>query len=764
MSIRSVTPNQLNFEWERFWNTQELVPALNQLKVTQVDPSKFRRSAGAVPKVDELLAHSTARAQEARIAVEGFKISGPTTQYYIQDTAGILRAEDVLRSCRRDEVTLYGRTLNWILSECGASSIAPSRASSPDRNVSNQDLIDLGRPWLPPHSRGPSPTSQIGDGAGPQREWETSLELWQQRGGEEWRVIRRETELQTQIDLLWTRNRQYERKRLEDEEEIRRLEARLRELRDHNRFLQSQQLRMGQQVRTLQEALREASRSQHTQREEENPRNHNLRDEQTPMAPLGGSVDMGDPYGQLDNSRPPRETATTAISVSMAQEPICPRLGAPPESSQETHGTTPAREEPRDTDVGRLAEALGLAIRAVGRDQGSGMPPPPQPTTKDDLSSLLRLRQMVRLTLNTKDIRQADGVGVKHFNDFVRQVETTCPHDAQRMALVPYTVEPELLERMKIHQEADRTKLTWAQFKELAMGVVPKSSESEVLSKLYQNTFTMQDDPVEYSIRMSKEYKTACQMLRVPQLEVSFNEVISETVVANMRPEGRPQFKKAFLRDVEEGVRKLEEALKDRGHRRELFLDAKPRPALGNTPRSLVNVPPTTSMATETRVPDQQPFPAPARGMGGQPGTGPQPNSPTHYGNSARRPPPPSGPYEQTKSAVAERRRATVQQWRRWICSSCRSINAGGFYTCGEGQCEGRATPNQIPSESWQCQNHTEQGVCGQNVWRSDHYCYQCQAVNPSIPDRLQRPLPVAITPISRDRQHWNNPQPALEP
>ena len=395
---------------------------------------------------------------------------------------------------------------------------------------------------------------------------------------------------------------------------------------------------------------------------------------------------------------------------------------------------------------------------------------------EDAVKGALKISHGITI-LTTKALRQGDNRGVQALNKYIGQVEQRCPLESMRVALIPLTVETELLKRLKLDGEALKT-TSWTEFKQLLMAKLPKVRPCDAETRILQMRMTKQDDIEEFTARIRKEYEETCQLLGVEELGTPLNEVLEVTITGDMTLEGKTMFGRALRRDPDTAIGMIEEAFREKAYREKVFAGLNQSSILGG-PRTrssggqvsfaqapnadqVQNTPLTTYTINQTPGPRSQ-TPPPA--LRQQPSSqAPRPQRP--FQGTARGAGISSG-RERGESDIyswAQKRRDMLNTWRDWVCSTCHNLNAGGFFTCGTSDCTGRAASHQIPQASWQCPGKVNERPCGQNVWTGDHFCYGCLGPNPDIHPNSLRTLPAECKPRTRAEQTWYENSPAIEP
>ena len=162
-------------------------------------------------------------------------------------------------------------------------------------------------------------------------------------------------------------------------------------------------------------------------------------------------------------------------------------------------------ENPRPTDVAAIVKEFLAHLR---EDQGR--------KDQEGVRGALKMRAGIKCYLTTKELRQEDNKGLQHLNKYIHEVQLACPRESMRVAMIPMTCEPELLQRLSLGNEEALQEITWEGFKKLAMAKIPKVGACDAETQLLRTQMTKEDDIEEFTTRVRKSYRETCQLLGLP--------------------------------------------------------------------------------------------------------------------------------------------------------------------------------------------------------------------------------------------------------
>ena len=345
----------------------------------------------------------------------------------------------------------------------------------------------------------------------------------------------------------------------------------------------------------------------------------------------------------------------------------------------------------------------------------------------EDLNNVIKLRNGVKTVLTTKGMRQGDFKGLQFLTQYIHEVEQTCPYSPMRVAMLPYTVEPSLLKRLKLDMGI-LNRLTWTDVKKKLMSYLPKVEPWEAEKQLLSMKMTAEDDVEEFASRMMNKYSEMCQLLNVEELDTPLNDMLAYTMTYNMHEEVKRPYEESIKRDPDCTIQWLEKSFQNKAYRASVFypitLQAKStdfKSSHGSN-QTIFNISRQNSFKSdnETNVSEV---------------------------NQRKRP------------SLKNKKWQILKSWKDWTCTQCGDTNRSTWFTCDREGCDGRATESQTPKASWNCLLE-----CGQTNLRFDHYCYSCLRPNQNVkPDHL-RELPPYLTKQPRERQAWPGRRTVLEP
>ena len=381
------------------------------------------------------------------------------------------------------------------------------------------------------------------------------------------------------------------------------------------------------------------------------------------------------------------------------------------------------------------------------KQYGKSQRPVEELSVNECLKSAMKLKRCVTTILTASGLRQQDNKGLKLLNEFITEIELACPLDPIRVAMLPHTVESFLLRRLGL-ESPNILELRWEDVKQKLMAYLPRMEPEEAERRLLKMAMTAEDDVEEFTTRVMKSYQEMCQILGVGELDISLNEVLSITVTNNMQPELLRSYGDAIKRQPDRALQRLEKALREKNFRMTAFRMPRTRATssynhMQNVSHSYNGMQENTACAGSL-VAARKPFQG-ATGGSGIPSGQKQPRQRQHSTSSYA-------------NGVRQKRIEIFKSWNDWRCKVCGEVNRATWYTCDHGNCNGKATERQRPSNSWDCIPD-----CGQTNWEGDHFCSACLKANPDISTNRLRQLPASWKPRPRSEQQWYSKTPVTE-
>ena len=168
-------------------------------------------------------------------------------------------------------------------------------------------------------------------------------------------------------------------------------------------------------------------------------------------------------------------------------------------------------------------------------------------------------------------MRQGKFKGLQFLTKYIHEVEQTCPHSSMRVALLPYTVEPSLLKRLKLDDMSILNQLTWTDVKKKLMSYLPRVEPWEAEKQLLSIKMTAEDDVEEFASRMMNKYTEMCQLLNVEELDTPLNDMLAYTMTYNMHEEVKRPYEESIKRDPDCTIHWLEKAFQNKAYRASVF-------------------------------------------------------------------------------------------------------------------------------------------------------------------------------------------------
>ena len=177
---------------------------------------------------------------------------------------------------------------------------------------------------------------------------------------------------------------------------------------------------------------------------------------------------------------------------------------------------TPVMNMAQDTQNHQHTEPLAQVIKDllqynIDKDMN-------QIDNEGHLKNVIKLNNEVKTTLTIKGLRQEGLKGLKFLNQYIQEVEQTCPYNPIRVALLPYTAESGLLKRLKLDDMNALNQLSWAEVKQILMKYLPEVGPIEAERQLLTMSLTYEDDVEEFASGVMNGYSDICQLLNIEQL------------------------------------------------------------------------------------------------------------------------------------------------------------------------------------------------------------------------------------------------------
>ena len=394
----------------------------------------------------------------------------------------------------------------------------------------------------------------------------------------------------------------------------------------------------------------------------------------------------------------------------------------------------------------------------------------------------------MKLELNTAMLTQGDHGGLKHLNEWIKEVELVTNSDKTRVQMIKLAAQPSVLDLIGVEKE-DLPQMTWEGLKELLVANIPEVDPWRAARRLMNKPMTADDNILAFAANLKEEYKEVCRATGQEELQPGYNQILAAAVLENMDFKARWTYHSSILADPAGTIKQMAHFFNQSDdYKRSLFVnpstpEGKGKAATGEKQTGTAQYETSNYVIQDaTPSPFQPTYPmrprsthaggiyavqetahvvnvntaTPVTSIPGMEGNhrddhNVRQNSfmtSSHYneGNGSRSP-------------ISERRRICFRQWQDWRCGLCRSRNPATWFTCNKQSCNGRATDQQLPGASWQCEL-----ACGQSNYEEDHYCNGCLKPNPHVNVDNLRPRNNELRPRPRHKQRWFSRPPIIEP
>ena len=377
-----------------------------------------------------------------------------------------------------------------------------------------------------------------------------------------------------------------------------------------------------------------------------------------------------------------------------------------------------------------------------------------------------KVRKDMKLELNTALLTEGNYKGLKHLNEWIKEVELWTNSDKARVQMIKLAAQPSVLELLGIEKK-NLPKMTWEELKKLLVDNIPELDPWKAARHLMDKPMTADDNILAFAANLKEEYKNICRATGKEDIQPGYNNILAAAILGNMDFKAKWTYSNSIITDPNGTIKEMAKFFnQSEDYKRSLFVNPSTPGSTGGQQTAttqygtgsygvqhvtLSAVQPTyPTIPTSGNKATQMTY---VSGMEGN-----QRDDPTMRQNNFR-----TGSHNNegngNRSPISERRMICFRQWNDWKCVACLSRNPATWYTCNKESCHGQATERQIPPNSWQCQPS-----CGQTNWEGDHYCNGCLGPNPHIsPDQLRHKSD-DLRPRPRHKQRWFSRPPVLEP
>ena len=377
-----------------------------------------------------------------------------------------------------------------------------------------------------------------------------------------------------------------------------------------------------------------------------------------------------------------------------------------------------------------------------------------------------KVRKDMKLELNTALLTEGNYKGLKHLNEWIKEVELLTSSDKARVQMIKLAAQPSVMELLGIEKK-NLPEMTWEDLKKLLVDNIPELDPWKAARHLMDKPMTANDNILAFAANLKEEYKDICRATGKKDIQPGYNNILAAAVLGNMDFKAKWTYSNSIINDPNGTIKEMAKFFnQSEDYKRSLFVNpsipgstggqqtASTQYGIGSygvqhvTLSAVQSTYPTIPTPVNTRTPMTY-----VSGMEGN-----QRDDPT-MGQNNFRTGSPNNEGNGSRSPISERRRICFRQWNDWKCVACLSRNPATWYTCNKESCDGQATERQIPPNSWQCLTS-----CGQTNWEGDQYCNGCSGPNPHIsPDQLRHKSD-DLRPRPRHKQRWFCRSPILEP
>ena len=501
--------------WAAYWQNNNLRPALEGRAVRSTDAEEYATFREPLSRVEDLV--GTSEATQHGITVRGLSVGVEQNfQYFILDPEGSISLSSLLRDKHPEHIFLHGD-----IRPPGEPTDHPQRLGEEHQGDPADDYEDAAEEPLG-GSGNVTPTSVSRDGDG----LRATVEYFQNQEREAALTIQGlENRLRTQrqeYNSLTQQSTAYAQQATRSAAENRELTNRIQEL----------ERRLAGMPRDQPPRLTSSGGASPYQ------------GLAGPSSPDGGPTGLRDTSGRvhLTRARPPPLEGIPGQAGEVAVP------GSSASSGGATSGLSPDLLQVLDLLRGNRAyPRYGAADRAV------------------------KLMPLIRVRLNTDDLRQKEGKGLAHLTNWMDDIEKYVPDQEVRMWVASYTMDSTLVRQLGLSRTEELRTLPWEELKTRLRAQLPRENGQQMLRQIMETLMTDKDDVISFATKQTSRYQDACELFGIPKLNRSLSDVLAHTITANMAEHGKEADKDDLRRDPHRTLTRMQEEFADKDFYQSVF-------------------------------------------------------------------------------------------------------------------------------------------------------------------------------------------------
>ena len=139
----------------------------------------------------------------------------------------------------------------------------------------------------------------------------------------------------------------------------------------------------------------------------------------------------------------------------------------------------------------------------------------------------------MKIELNTSLLTEGSYKGLKHLNDWIKEVELLASSDWTRVQMIKLAAQPSVLDLIGIEKE-ELKKLTWEDMKKLLVDTIPELDPWKAARHLMDKPMTADDNILAFAANLKEKYKDICRATRQEELQPGYNQILAAAVLGNM--------------------------------------------------------------------------------------------------------------------------------------------------------------------------------------------------------------------------------------
>ena len=158
-----------------------------------------------------------------------------------------------------------------------------------------------------------------------------------------------------------------------------------------------------------------------------------------------------------------------------------------------------------------------------------------------------KAKEGMKVKLSTDKLTKGGMESVRHFNEWIEDVEAHCLYDPMKVLMVKLAAEKSILQAIGLGDGGQVRKITWVELKDRLRNLIPEIDPQQVTQAIMERQMAPTDNILAFAASLRVEYEELLRGTGVTEIDPGWNTILASSIVAKMTWKARQAYKSRLI-------------------------------------------------------------------------------------------------------------------------------------------------------------------------------------------------------------------------